>query len=425
VYFALLLGVSMLAVEGLLRAASAVSPTLSTLLAPPHRAVPSWLPDELLKERPNPEFHQHDSWGYRNPLVPERADIVVLGDSQSYGAGVAPAEAWPQQLVSRSGLTVYSVAFGGFGPVQHLLLFEQGLSLQPALVIEAFYSGNDLMDCYAAIYGRGLYPELRSTDAERVKRIALAEQNDPWLDEIDGATPDADDPTTRVPLAWSRAADLVRALARELGRRREASWSTVREEALESRGRQLVFEQGERRTILTPERRLRALDMLDPRIGEGHRLALRSIRLMRERAAEADSQFIVMMIPTKELVFSELLDEKQLREISPDYVKLLGHERRMWRSSASYFANNGIDFIDGLPALVSENAARPAYPPTPDGHPNAAGHRALATLAARAIAELGFESLHLPADDTRDGARDRATNMLFSPRVGADRIATR
>ena len=52
--------------------------------------------------------------------------------------GVRRDEAWPQQLEKRSGYGTYNLAFGGYGPTQRALLFEEALSLQPRLVIAAF-----------------------------------------------------------------------------------------------------------------------------------------------------------------------------------------------------------------------------------------------------------------------------------------------
>ena len=104
--------------------------------------------DDTLGHCPNPDFPGHDQWGYRNESVPAQADIVILGDSHTYGVGVEREEAWPHLLSDSTGATAYSIAFGGWGPGQHLLLMDKALSLRPKLIVEAIYTGNDLWDCF-------------------------------------------------------------------------------------------------------------------------------------------------------------------------------------------------------------------------------------------------------------------------------------
>lgn len=64
-----------------------------------------------------------------------------------------------------------------------------------------------------------------------------------------------------------------------------------------------VFESDKLKTIFTSEYRLSALDLNDVRIAEGHQIALRVIKRMNESATSGNIQYIVALIPTKELVF--------------------------------------------------------------------------------------------------------------------------
>lgn len=41
--------------------------------------------DEELRIRIQPNAPGHDAWGFRNEVVPERVDIVAIGDSQTWG----------------------------------------------------------------------------------------------------------------------------------------------------------------------------------------------------------------------------------------------------------------------------------------------------------------------------------------------------
>ena len=51
--------------------------------------------------------------------------IVAIGDSQTYGMAVRREQAWPQQIETLSGRTVYNMSFGGYGLVEGLALLEE------------------------------------------------------------------------------------------------------------------------------------------------------------------------------------------------------------------------------------------------------------------------------------------------------------
>ena len=72
---------------------------------------PSWFDEEPLTAadselgiRGNPKFLEHNGNGFRNTGIPDRADVVVIGDSQTYGTSVAFDQAWPQQIVRSSSV---------------------------------------------------------------------------------------------------------------------------------------------------------------------------------------------------------------------------------------------------------------------------------------------------------------------------------
>src|SRR4030095_14915524 len=77
--------------EGTLDLLAVLSPTVDRVLESPWtvNSPRESLPDERLGSRPNPSYPGHDSKGFRNPRVPAKADVVALGDSNTYGANVA------------------------------------------------------------------------------------------------------------------------------------------------------------------------------------------------------------------------------------------------------------------------------------------------------------------------------------------------
>ena len=64
-----------------------------------------------------PDTCQIDANGYRNTHVPAHADIVTLGDSNTWGASVYADETWPRVLERETGLSTYNIAMPGWGPV--------------------------------------------------------------------------------------------------------------------------------------------------------------------------------------------------------------------------------------------------------------------------------------------------------------------
>ncbi|MDE3050913.1 MAG: hypothetical protein KGJ48_13560, partial [Nitrospirota bacterium] len=107
---------------------------------------PQFVPDERLGHRPNPNFPGHDSRGWRNPSALTSADIVIFGDSQTYGANLPPEAAWPQRVAALLHRPVYQMAADGYGPAQYVLLLEEALALKPKVIIAAYYYGNDIYD---------------------------------------------------------------------------------------------------------------------------------------------------------------------------------------------------------------------------------------------------------------------------------------
>ena len=124
-----------------------------------------------------------------------------------------------------------------------------------------------------------------------------------------------------------------------------------------------VFASYSSKTIFTSEYRLAALDLQDPQIREGQRIALEVIRQVHQLALRNGIRFIVLLLSTKELVISE--QAKALD--SSNYHALIRNEQ------------HAIEYIYSLPALQAglQEGDQP-YHVNYDGHPNEVGHRVIA-----------------------------------------------
>ena len=80
------------------------------------------------------------SWGYRANSTGAkhegRAEIVVLGDSNTYGALVSDSETWVSRLEALSGLRVINLGVDGYGTSQEAALYRRhGRVFQPRIVL--------------------------------------------------------------------------------------------------------------------------------------------------------------------------------------------------------------------------------------------------------------------------------------------------
>jgi lysophospholipase L1-like esterase len=105
-----------------------------------------------------------DLLGFRNRHIPNVADIITIGDSQTYGNNVAIEQNWPNQLAA--GLknkqnTLYNMSVGAWGATQYFEIFQKAMWFQPLLIIVAFYTGNDPLDSFIRVYGDERWQDFR------------------------------------------------------------------------------------------------------------------------------------------------------------------------------------------------------------------------------------------------------------------------
>ena len=384
---------------------SLLTPRRSNILV--RMQAPYALPDARLGERPNPDYPDHDENGFRNESVPRRAEVVAMGDSQTYGTHVLRAEAWPSQLQAMSGRSVYSIACGGWGPTHSLVLLDRALAFRPRVLLEAFYPGNDLYDCFAMVYYQN-HPELRTSDAALAAEIRNAESRERLKDHYaklydrvlgGGATQIAQrlrDGSSPGFKAFLRRHSKLYQLARILRnaatpKAQKSGWEEEKRDAQQGDGREAlrVLESGGWRTIFTPTFRSEGMNLEDPRLAEGFRLCLEALERMGSRVRASGADFVVVLIPTKEIVFRDVVPVPL--ESDPAYRQAIVDEQRIRERTIAFMKERGIAFADPLPAL-RESLARGVqpYPESLDGHPNARGHQVIAWFLLEEIERRGL-----------------------------------
>jgi lysophospholipase L1-like esterase len=92
---------------------------------------------------------QSDEHGFRNPSPwPNRAEVVIVGDSMAYGYGVASEQMWPRLLEKALPVSrVITLGIPGTVPRQYTRYFERfGVPLHPKLLIYTIFAGNDIRE---------------------------------------------------------------------------------------------------------------------------------------------------------------------------------------------------------------------------------------------------------------------------------------
>lgn len=347
--------------------------------------------DPVLRYKIEPHSAGHDSRGYRNKRVPETADIVALGDSQTYGESAPAKYSWPSILGSLTGKAVYNMGVGGYGPAEYFYLFENGaLELKPGAVVAGFYLGNDLADTYTAVYTVGRWRHLRRPGAGRGPA-----GNDEA--KADDAPPAGDSGPGKKPLVDELKHGVYGAAGWLAGN--SVLYRVITASYLGDRMRQkMMLDLGEKITMLeapeygihtgfTPVRRLEALDMDRPDVREGLRLALDFFNEMNLLAEKNGVRFLVVMLPTKESVYGRFIEGNPGLRYSAEIDRLLQNERRVSGEAESYFEEHGIPYINLLGPLSEAALSEEIYPGNYSGHFNGNGNRVIAESIKRRLDE--------------------------------------
>lgn len=348
--------------------------------------------DAELGKRTPPDAQGHDARGWRNQTALDQADIVVIGDSQTWGVNATLADTYPSVLGELTGHSVYSMAQGSYGAVQYRVLSERAIDLSPELVVIGLYFGNDFADAYSIVYGDYAHTDLRDpsfdmtaitqTIAERARMLqpeGLAGNNQ---QPVQINAPDF--------TLWERvqSGTYIGKFLTNLGvfdtldtgaSQQQLDVNIQRVEASpESLG---YYRDGTIQTFFTPAYRQLVVDTSSPVIQEGIRISKEEYKDISEQLTASEIELLVVFIPTKESVyapFAELL--------SDSYMRLIEQEAEIHDEMADFFDDNSIAYVDTLPALQRAVAdGMQLYPPTFDGHPLGAGYRVIAEVIASYI----------------------------------------
>jgi hypothetical protein len=325
-------------------------------------------PDPVLDYRVEPGVGGHDAWGFRNPAVPETADVVVVGDSLTYGFGAPADDSWPAALARLTDRSVYNLGHGGYGPLQYRhLVEERALALAPSDVVVGLYLGNDLLNAYVVAYSLEHWSGLR--DPERPELEVLASARGQGV-----ARPFVRPAEKRGLVQWLRSHSVLAGMAwKALHGGRDAP----------PRGRAVLDSRGEILTRVDVSQGLATLDLEDPRVAEGLRLTLDALEVMAAACRARGVRLVVVLIPSKASVFREAL----LRTPDTEVVeRVTANERTVADAIRTRLDAAGIAHVDVLPDLRAAATRSGLYPRSANQHPTGEGYRVIAEGVARSFA---------------------------------------
>ena len=340
--------------------------------------------DSRLGYRVAPNTPDHDSLGFRNQSVPTHADIIAIGDSQTWGNNVGRYDAWPQVLGRILGRSVYNMALGGYGPVEYWALAQDAEALSPSVLVVALYFGNDMYDAYRAVYQNDFYASFRATGSADLAHDTLRPKSDSLYDEMVASS--AFPHHGRIFNFAIHHSATARALA--LLREPDDAFAAGKAWALAHPNHGAVYEHNQVRTVLTTAYRLSALDLDEPRISEGLRITNEMLLLISDLTAKSGRKLLVGLIPTKEMVFSTQAGFGDAMG-NPTYAKLVRMETLNRHAVMSFCGEHHIAYLDLLAPLASAVARNEQiYLTTADGHPNKAGYVVIASACANRLKAL-------------------------------------
>ena len=300
----------------------------------------NYLKDPLLKHRYKPLDPKQptDILGFRNDGVPNKMDVVVIGDSQTWGNNAPLKGSWPFQLKVRlkpRRASVYNASVGGWGAVEYFEIAKRMLLFHPKVLLVAFYTGNDPLDSYMMAYAKKRWAKLRP--------------------------PQFPDKPSRPKVNYPPKPSEL--------------WS-------------VEFADGVK-TVFTPHGRY-ACNRDHPAAEAGYGVMQNVANRIAKASRQKGATPIFTILPTKELAFYPKVEKEGLTQ-DKTYAALVRAEReRIQTLKGAISEIEGALYIDTVAPLQDAVLNHPYqyYPKGADGHPTSRGYGVIAQTAAAKVDNL-------------------------------------
>jgi SGNH hydrolase-like domain, acetyltransferase AlgX len=337
------------------------------------------VPDKVLGAVPSPAaLAGFDKLGYRNRQVPETVDIVAIGDSHTYGNAARMEDSWPYVLARLTGRRIYNMGMGGYGPNQYYyLLKNKALKLKPRIIICGLYMGDDFENAFTITYGLEYWSYLRQLSAENVDF------------NIWKAPPAASGLQTETRAWLSRHSVVYQILfhASFFGRL-QGEMQIKEAPQLDRSATSLIIPEKNIAEAFHPIGMLTRINQQDPNVLEGMRLTFELLKQMKELCQKNNVQFVVVVIPAKEMVFANYFQANASVPLSDVVDEMAANERLALKKTFQFLSESAIQYVDVLPALTA-SAQDELYARTAnDMHPNKNGYRVIAEAIAASMKQF-------------------------------------
>lgn len=341
--------------------------------------------DPILGWVPSPSaMAGFDKWGFRNRGVPETVDIVAVGDSHTYGNTARMVESWPFVLGRLTGRQVYNMGMGGYGPNQYFYLSKtKALSLKPRMIIWGLYMGDDFEGAYSMTYGLEHWAYLRVLPPRKVDpNVWEAPPTNTW------------DRRMRV---WLSRHSILYQLAFHSGIGGKVSGQVQIRNASQlypGVATSLIVPEKNITEAFRPKGILTRLDQQDPNVREGIRITFELLKEMNNICQQNHIQFMVVVIPTKETVFSDYLERNSKLPLDDVIDQVLVNERLARVQLFKFMTDSTIPYVDALPALKKSVGQGLYASSAVDMHPNRNGYRVIAEATAEVVKNMNLQADH-------------------------------
>jgi hypothetical protein len=331
--------------------------------------------DSVLGGVPSPSaMTGFDRWGFRNHEVPESADIVAVGDSHTYGNTARMVDSWPYVVGRLTGKRVYNMALGGYGPNQYFYLSKtKAFTLKPKMIIWGLYMGDDFENAFSITYGLDYWSYLRQLPPQKVD-ANIWEQDSPgppsWYKKM------------RV---WLSRHSLVYQLVFHTGLGGRLKGDVQIRNAVQlypGTDTSLIIPEKNIAEAFRPKAVLFGLNQDDPRVREGMRITFELMKQMNDLCQQNHVQFVVVVIPIKEMVFSDYLEHNSNLALNDVMDKLLVDARSAQAQTFKFMTDTNIPYVDPLPALKRSVSQGLYAASAGDMHPNKNGYRVIGEAVA-------------------------------------------
>jgi hypothetical protein len=297
--------------------------------------------DPIWRHRGNPQFSEHDSFGFRSEVKMGDAKFLLLGSSHVYGTNLAHHNSWPI-ILQRSGLPIYNASMGAWSAMQFALAAQAWVTPQIEKLLVCVYLG---FDVYASLK--------QSVEVGAHRRFS-------FLNESDG----------KFGIDWRYRH--LRDLA--IGKAREDGCQLL--EAL-----RLAHFQGHSDCVpvwvdntewwIEPRLRLNSTDLSIPYIARAFEVCEAYLKTIDEVCNSASVKWELCLLPTKEATVLSRAGASQIAGLESS--KLIASERRLAQQLVQFASARGILCSD-LWDLYIESELMDIFDPVPlEGHPGISG----------------------------------------------------